>query len=85
MLVSTKCRRQQKKGGQTVAENKLRGRIISRYHTVINFAKVMKWSSRKAYDIVNGKQDPTGKEIQAMCLALDVQIPEDMKALFFSP
>ena len=44
----------------------------------------MKWSSRKTYDIVNGKQDPTGKEIEAMCAALNVKIPAEMKALFFT-
>ena len=67
-----------------MSENKLRGRIISMYRTVLNFANAMKWSSRKAYDIVNGKQEPTGKEIQEMCNALHVEIPEEMKSLFFS-
>lgn len=61
----------------------LRGRIVSKYNTVINFSRAMKWSTRKTYDIVNGKQDPTGKEIEAMCAALDVKIPADMKAMFF--
>ena len=64
--------------------NKLRGRIISMYGTVQHFGKVMKWSSRKTYDIVNSKQDPTGREIEQMCNALDVTIPEEMRALFFS-
>ena len=66
-----------------MGENKLRGRIISMYHSVLNFAKAMKWSSRKAYDIVNGKQEPTGKEIEEMCVALKVDIPEEMRNLFF--
>lgn len=65
-------------------ENQLRGRVIAMYHTVLNFANCIKWSSRKAYDIVNGKQEPTGKEIEAMCSALKVEIPEEMKSLFFS-
>lgn len=63
--------------------NKLRGRIISKYGTVLRFSETMKWSSRKTYDIVNGKQDPTGKEIEQMSDALDVQIPEEMRELFF--
>lgn len=67
-----------------MGENNLRGRIIAMYHTVLNFAHVLHWSSRKTYDIVNGKQDPTGKDIEAMCAALNVEIPEEMKALFFS-
>lgn len=65
-------------------ENSLRGRIISMYHSLLNFSRAMKWSSRKTYDIVNGKQEPTSKDIEAMCAALNVEIPEDMKALFFS-
>ena len=64
-------------------ENKLRGRIISMYRTVLNFANAMKWSTRKAYDIVNGKQEPTAKDIEAMCVTLNVEIPEDMRSLFF--
>ena len=65
-------------------EMNLRGRIVSMYNTVINFSRVMKWSTRKTYDIVNGKQDPTRKEIEAMCAALNVKIPAEMKALFFT-
>ena len=65
-------------------ENSLRGRIIAMYHSVLNFSRVMQWSSRKTYAIVNGKQEPTSSEIDAMCEALDVQIPADMRSLFFS-
>lgn len=64
--------------------NNLRGRIIGMYHSLLNFSRVMNWSSRKTYDIVNGKQEPTSKDIEDMCVALDVQIPEDMRLLFFS-
>ena len=62
----------------------LRGRIISMYHSVLNFGKRLNWSSRKTYDIVNGKQDPTAKDIEAMCEALDIEIPADLRALFFT-
>ena len=64
-------------------ENHLRGRIIAMYRTVQNFAKVMKWSNRKAYEIVNGKQEPTAKDIDAMCAALNVDVPEEIRNLFF--
>lgn len=64
-------------------ENNLRGRIISMYHSVLNFSRVMHWSARRTYDIVNGKQEITAKDIDEMCVALNVQIPEDMKNLFF--
>ena len=61
----------------------LRGKIISIYHSIKNFAKVVNWSTRKTYDIVNGKQEPTAKDIEVMCTALDVFIPEEMRILFF--
>ena len=67
-----------------MSKDNLRGRIVSMYRTLINFANEMGWSSRKTYDIVNGKQEPTAKEIEAMCGALKVEIPEDMKQLFFN-
>ena len=65
-------------------KNYLRGRIISMYHTVLNFGKALNWSSRKTYSIVSGKQEPTSKDIEAMCEALHVEIPEEMRLLFFS-
>ena len=67
-----------------MSKDNLRGRIVSMYRTLLNFANEMGWSSRKTYDIVNGKQEPTAKEIEAMCEALKVEIPEDMKQLFFT-
>ena len=64
-------------------ENPLRGRIISLYHSLRGFAKAIGWSDRKVYDIVKGKQEPTAKDIETMCEALHVDVPEDMKILFF--
>ena len=63
--------------------NNLRGRIIAMYRTIRNFAKVINWSTRKAYDVVNGKQTLTGADIDDMCRVLNVEIPEDMRLLFF--
>lgn len=62
----------------------LRGRIVSMYRSLLNFARALGWSSRKTYDIVNGKQEPTAKEIEQMCSALKVEIPDDMRQLFFT-
>jgi len=67
-----------------MGNNDLRGRIISMYHSIKKFAEVIGWSSRKAYDIVNGNQEMTGKDIDQMCRVLDVKIPEDMRLLFFA-
>ncbi|MBO7710338.1 MAG: hypothetical protein J6S83_07710 [Lachnospiraceae bacterium] len=66
-----------------MARDILRGRIISMYRSLLNFARAMGWSSRKTYDIVNGKQEATAKDIEDMCKALDVEIPEEMRTLFF--
>lgn len=67
-----------------MGDNQLRGRIIAMYHSIKNFANVIGWSTRKAYDIVNGKQEMTCKDIDKMCHFLGVSIPEDMKILFFT-
>lgn len=63
--------------------NTLRGRIITMYGTIDEFAKAMKWSHRKASYIINGKQEPTGKEIESMAAALRVEIPDELRSLFF--
>ena len=64
-------------------KSNLRGRIISMYRTILNFSKVIGWSQRKTYDIVNGRQEMTGRDIDQMCSVLNIQIPEEMKELFF--
>lgn len=66
-------------------KDNLRGRIISMYHSVKKFGEQLGWSTRKTYNIVNGKQEPTGKDIEAMCDALNIDIPDDMRSLFFVP
>ena len=65
-------------------ENNLRGRIIAMYHSVLNFSKAINWSSRKAYDIVNGNQTMTSIDIDEMCKVLNVEVPDDMRSLFFN-
>ena len=63
-------------------ENALRGKVIAMYGTVLNFARTLNWSSRKTYEIINGKQLPSGKDIDEMCTALNVEIPAEMRTLF---
>ena len=67
-----------------MSENYLRGKIIGMYGSLLKFSEVLEWSSRKVYDIVNGNQEPTGKDIEAMCAALKVEIPNEVKKLFFN-
>ena len=63
-------------------ENNLRGRIIAKFHSVKNFSQAIKWSTRKTYAIVNGKQQPTCRDIETICNLLDIQIPQDFRDLF---
>lgn len=53
------------------------------YHSVQNFARAIGWSNRKAYDIVNGNQEPTAKDIEDMCAVLKIDIPDEMRNIFF--
>ena len=64
--------------------NELRGRIVAAYGTIANFAEELGWSQRKTSYIVNGKQEPTGKDIEQMAVALHVEIPAELHALFFA-
>ena len=64
-------------------ENLLRGRIIAMYRTITAFAKVIGWSNRKAYDIVNFRQEMTAKDIEDLCRVLKVEIQGDIRNLFF--
>ena len=64
-------------------KNRLRGEIITVFGSVRKFAKEIKWSERKAYAIVCGSQEPTAKDIEKMCEVLHVEIPAELKSLFF--
>lgn len=63
--------------------NALRARIIATFGSINEFARAMQWSQRKASYIVNGRQEPTGKEIESMAVALNVEIPDELRTLFF--
>lgn len=62
----------------------LRGRIISVFGTIGNFAAFVGWSRRKASCIINGQQEATASDIEAMAEALDIELPEDFRVLFLT-
>ena len=66
-----------------MGEDALRGRIIAKFRYVKRFADAVGWSTRKAYDIVNGKQELTATDIDEICAALEIEIPEDLRILIF--
>lgn len=61
----------------------LRGRIVELYGSLRAFAEALGWHEQKVWRIVSGTQEATAGEICAMAAALQVDIPEDMRALFF--
>lgn len=63
--------------------NNLRGRIIAKFRTIMNFAKAVGWSNRKAYDIINCRQEMTLNDMEVICSTLEIEIPSDIRELFF--
>lgn len=72
-----------RKEGNRMPKDELRGRVVAMFRTVLNFAHKVGWSNRKAYDILNGKQEMTAKDIEVICSALDITIPDEMRRLIF--
>ena len=62
----------------------LRGRIIAMFGTIGKFAEAIGWSRRKVSDIVNKKQDATASDIVKMADLLQVELPDDFRALFLT-
>lgn len=63
----------------------LRGVVVSKYGSMSAFARRLNWSGRKTRSIVSGEQVPNAREIEEMAEALDITIPEELKAIFFYP
>ena len=62
----------------------LRGLVISRFGTLTNFAKALGWSERKVSYIISGKQEASASDIEAMAAQLSIDIPEEMRRIFFA-
>ena len=60
----------------------LKGMAISKYGSCVKFADAMGWNRNKADRILNGKQDPSLRDIKIMCDKME--IPKDaIVPLFF--
>ena len=66
-----------------MSEMTLRGKVLSRYKTVSDFAEAIGWSRNKASRIVNGVQEPDTNEMQQLAELLQISTAEDFTALFF--
>ena len=62
----------------------LRGRVISSFGTIGKFAAAIGWSRRKASCIINGQQEATASDIEAMATLLNVELPEEFRILFLA-
>ena len=63
----------------------LLGRTVEMYGSMRAFAEALGWNEQKVRRIINGAQEPTASEILAMGKLLEVEVPDDMMALFFRP
>lgn len=62
----------------------LRGLIVSRFGSVLNFSKRLGWSYSKTYRATKNPKKLLIADASAMCEALGVHSPEQIVALFFS-
>jgi len=60
----------------------LRAIVVSKYKSVLTFSKAIGWSSRKAYDIVNGRQEATAHDIESMAELFGVTVPSELRPFF---
>ena len=54
--------------------NKVRGAVYARYESIAELAETLGWSRQKLSPIVNGKQEPTLSDIQAIAKALVMDV-----------
>ena len=54
--------------------NNVRGAVYARYESIAELAETLGWSRQKLSPIVNGKQEPTLSDIQAMAQAMEMDV-----------
>lgn len=63
--------------------NTLKGRIVSRYGTVRNFAADLNWPESKISRILRQRQDPHLNDIKLICSRLQIDDPNEVVDIFF--
>ena len=60
----------------------LRGLVFDKYRTIADFAGAIGWDRNKAARIVNGKQEPSKKDMETLILFFDIP-QEHLAPIFF--
>ena len=54
-------------------ENHLRGAVLTKFTSISDFARAMKWDRKKASRIVNHVQKPSANDMERMAECLGIQ------------
>ena len=66
-----------------MTEITLRELLIRKFGSIAKFADAIKWSNRKAYAIVNNKQEPTASDMEAIANVAEMQNSEEFVHFFY--
>lgn len=66
-----------------MTELTLRELLVRKFGSIAKFAEGIGWSYRKAYAILNGKQEPTASEMEEIAQKADMQSPEEFVRFFY--
>lgn len=66
-----------------VTEITLRELLVRRFGSIAKFAEAIAWSYRKAYAIVNRKQEPTASEMEEIARIAEIASPEEFVRFFY--
>lgn len=66
-----------------MTELTLKELLIRKFGSIAKFAEAIKWSYRKAYAIVNRKQEPTASEMEEIARVAGMQSAEEFVRFFY--
>lgn len=61
----------------------LRELLLRKFGSIAKFAEAIGWSYRKAYAIVNHKQEPTASEMEEIAKITEMQSAEEFVRFFY--
>lgn len=57
--------------------------LLRKFGSIAKFSKAIGWSYRKAYEVVNGKQEPTASEMEEIANVAGIQSAEEFVHFFY--